>query len=92
MAEIVHFRQAIAEEPHDVDLRLIFADWLAEHAGNSRMTGTGSCVFSRFNSEAAAEEIHAQLLETAFFTGKWRALIARGINQSPVFTKLANLI
>ena len=56
-------------------------DWLEQYAV-ARLTGTGACVFAEFNSQAQAEKIHASL------PPKWRGFVARGLNRSPLLTRL----
>ena len=56
-------------------------DWLGSH-GEARLTGTGACVFSRFNSEQAARAVLAQLPED------WQGLVAKGINRSPLLAMM----
>lgn len=46
--------------------------------GESRLTGTGACVFLSFDSEAQAKTTRKQL------QGEWTSIIARGINTSPL--------
>jgi len=57
-------------------------DWLRER-GDARMTGTGSCVFLRCESE---REAHAALAE---LPGHWRGFVTRGRNRSPLLDRLA---
>jgi 4-diphosphocytidyl-2-C-methyl-D-erythritol kinase len=56
-------------------------DWLARHA-EARLTGTGACVFARFESEAAACAVLAQL------PAAWKGFVARGLNVSPLLARL----
>lgn len=58
--------------------------WL-DQFGSARLTGTGSCLFTAFESEAEAREILAQV------PAKWSAFVARGLNQSPVHLTLEKL-
>lgn len=58
--------------------------WLDQY-GSARLTGTGSCLFTAFESEAEAREILTQV------PGKWSAFVARGLNQSPVHLTLKKL-
>lgn len=55
--------------------------WLVEYAP-SQMTGTGACIFSRFDSEKEARLIQSQLPVgiTSF--------VAKGLNQSPVMSAI----
>lgn len=48
--------------------------------GFARMTGTGSTVFSVFDSKEAAQAVSDQM------TGPWRSFVARGLDQSPLFS------
>jgi 4-diphosphocytidyl-2-C-methyl-D-erythritol kinase len=48
----------------------------------ARLTGTGSCVFAEFDSEAAA------LLAYRSLFGKWQVFLVKGVNESPLVTKL----
>lgn len=52
--------------------------WLAQYAAIPRMTGTGSCVFARFDSATEAETV----LENV--PGHWQAFTAKGCNESPL--------
>ena len=58
--------------------------WLDQY-GSARLTGTGSCLFSAFRHESRAREILTKV------PARWRAFVARGVNQSPVHTRLAEL-
>jgi len=55
--------------------------WLNQF-GQGRLTGTGACCFSRFDSEAEAQ----QVLNEAQF--KFKGFIAKGVNLSPAIKKL----
>jgi 4-diphosphocytidyl-2-C-methyl-D-erythritol kinase len=52
-------------------------DWLNAYAP-ARMTGTGSCVFAAFASEADASVVAGQVPDD------WSSFVARGVNQSPL--------
>ncbi|HEX7027467.1 MAG TPA: 4-(cytidine 5'-diphospho)-2-C-methyl-D-erythritol kinase [Gammaproteobacteria bacterium] len=56
-------------------------DWLAQYAP-SRMTGTGACVFGRFDTKAAAEEVLKQFHDE--MPAPWRAFVTGGLNRSPL--------
>ncbi len=56
-------------------------NWL-ENFGEAQLTGTGACVFTRFQEEAAAREA-ASRLPTC-----WRGFVARGVNRSPTHRAL----
>lgn len=57
-------------------------NWLAKF-GDSRLTGTGACVFARFDSQAAAETVAEQV------SAPWQAFVARGVNRSPTLSVLS---
>ena len=52
--------------------------WLAQYAAIPRMTGTGSCVFARFDSASEAEKVLENVPE------HWHAFTAKGCNESPL--------
>ncbi len=56
--------------------------WLLEYAP-SRMTGTGACIFSYFNSEQEAKTVQAKL------PPEIESFVAKGINQSPLIKNIA---
>ena len=56
-------------------------NWLGQFA-SARMTGTGSCVFAAFESEAQATEVSGKI------PGKWKGFVAKGCNQSPLLKRL----
>lgn len=58
--------------------------WLLEYAP-SRMTGTGACIFSRFDSQEAAYMLQKKLPQGV------ESFVAQGINQSPLHKCLENL-
>ena len=49
---------------------------------DARLTGTGACVFARFESEAEAQLAWQQL------NSKWSGFVARGVNQSGLYKVL----
>ena len=59
--------------------------WLIEYAP-SQMTGTGACIFSRFDSQVEACRIQAQLPDGI------ESFVAKGINQSPLIPVIESLI
>ncbi|MGM0571596.1 4-(cytidine 5'-diphospho)-2-C-methyl-D-erythritol kinase [Marinobacter sp.] len=59
-------------------------DWLSKF-GPARLTGTGACVFGRFPTEAEALKVWAE--RPTGITG----FVARGVNHSPLHTKLTEL-
>ena len=48
----------------------------------ARLTGTGACVFAEFDTEAAANRACQSL------KSKWQVYLAKGLNESPLYTKL----
>ncbi|HEY1898598.1 MAG TPA: 4-(cytidine 5'-diphospho)-2-C-methyl-D-erythritol kinase [Steroidobacteraceae bacterium] len=54
-------------------------DWLG-HFAPARLTGTGSCIFAPCASLDEAQDIVARV------PAHWRAMVARGINVSPLLT------
>jgi 4-diphosphocytidyl-2-C-methyl-D-erythritol kinase len=50
--------------------------WLTQHAPNARMTGTGACVFAKFDSLTQAQHLLNDVPRTM------RAFVARGVNES----------
>ena len=58
-------------------------DWLGQH-GAARMTGTGACVFTAFESEAQARQVFA--VRPKGLDG----FVARGCNHSPLQKRLAD--
>jgi len=58
-------------------------DWLRKHHSNAALTGTGACVFARFDNEVEAENLAANL------PNDWEHFVAKGINQSPGFDDLS---
>ena len=58
--------------------------WLLEYAP-SRMTGTGACIFTHFNSKAEALLIQSKL------PPEIQSFVAKGINESPLLAELKAL-
>ena len=56
--------------------------WLIEYVP-SQMTGTGACIFSRFDSEKEALNVQSQLPHGI------ESFVAKGLNQSPVHSVIA---
>jgi len=48
----------------------------------ARLTGTGACVFAQFDSKDAAVNAYESL------KNKWQVYLAKGVNESPLFSKL----
>lgn len=59
-------------------------EYLKQH-GKARMTGTGACVFSQFETQAEAQTVLEGLPE------KWSGFVAKGMNQSPLHKYLLEL-
>jgi 4-diphosphocytidyl-2-C-methyl-D-erythritol kinase len=57
--------------------------WLRRHVP-ATMSGTGSCVFARFEDRQAAEALHACL------PAGWRGFVARGMNRSPLLARIGD--
>ena len=57
-------------------------NWLNRY-GQSRMSGTGACVFADFNSQIRAQQVLENLPD------HWRGFIAKGCNQSPLATLMS---
>ncbi len=55
--------------------------WLKQF-GEARLTGTGACLFAPFESQSEAASVLAQLPK------RWRGLVARGCNSSPLIERL----
>jgi 4-diphosphocytidyl-2-C-methyl-D-erythritol kinase len=58
-------------------------DWLSQH-GAARLTGTGACIFARFDSEAEAARV------VALVPPRWRAFVVRGVSSSPLLRQLGD--
>lgn len=56
--------------------------WLDKYAP-AQMTGTGACLFARFETELAARAVLRQI------PAAWQGFVARGVNRSPVHELLA---
>ncbi len=48
----------------------------------ARLTGTGACVFAQFDSESAAVSAYRSLKD------KWQVFLSKGVNESPLISKL----
>ncbi len=58
--------------------------WLSRY-GKVTMTGTGACIFAAFNTRQQAEEVRSAM------PNKWRGMVAKGLNRSPLLEKLNTL-
>ena len=58
-------------------------DWLRQHTGNSRMTGTGACCFARLTGSQQGQQLLQQLPQ------HWTGFVARSRNTSPLHEALA---
>ncbi len=55
--------------------------WLSQFS-DARMTGTGACVFARFDSKDEADSVCARFEQEMPAT--WRAFVSKGLNRSPL--------
>ncbi len=55
--------------------------WLGQYA-EPRLTGTGACLFARFDDEVTAREVFSRLPEG------WQGFVAQGKNRSPLMLRL----
>ncbi len=55
--------------------------WLAQF-GDARMTGTGACVFAKFDSQESAQRVIHSMPR------HWAGFVAKGCNQSPLMTSM----
>ena len=55
--------------------------WLAQFA-EARLTGTGACLFARFDSEADAQSVLKKI------PAPWQGFVAQGMNVSPLLEQL----
>lgn len=60
-------------------------NWLKNHAGNARMTGTGACVYAEIDSREAGKALIAQL------PPRWTGFVACSVNRSPTLVALDSL-
>ncbi|MFD1007053.1 MULTISPECIES: 4-(cytidine 5'-diphospho)-2-C-methyl-D-erythritol kinase [Oceanisphaera] len=74
--------EALVKKRHPEVAKLL--SWLLEYAP-SRMTGTGACIFASFGSQQAAEDVLAKAPRGVF------GFVAKGCNQSPLFSALEKL-
>ena len=58
-------------------------DWLNEHTGNARMTGTGACCFARLASAQQGQQLLQQL------PPHWTGFVTRSCTTSPLHEALA---
>lgn len=57
-------------------------DWLGQRY-ETRMTGTGACVFARFTNQELAEEAARSLPDS------WQSIVTKGLNRSPLTERLS---
>lgn len=60
--------------------------WLADKVGNSRMTGTGACVFARLDDRSEGERLLTRL------PVGWKGFVARSCQTSPLHQALAEIV
>lgn len=58
-------------------------DWLGSCV-EARITGTGGCVFARFESERMAKEMLREL------PNRWKGFVAKGMNRSPLLDRMGD--
>lgn len=73
------FEPVVRQRYPDVDNAL---KWLAKFAP-ARMSGSGACIFAPFASESQARQVLAEI------PSQWRGFVAKGLNRSPLHTRLA---
>ena len=56
-------------------------NWLGQFS-ESRLTGTGSCIFAAFSNKAEAEEVFEQRLDSI------EGFVSQGLNESPLLRRL----
>jgi 4-diphosphocytidyl-2-C-methyl-D-erythritol kinase len=87
--KITHYSPAVGHNDFEPLVRMDYPeiahalDWLGQF-GKARMTGTGSTVFAAFDIREEASRIAEQSPES------FKAVVAKGLNQSPLQTALAN--
>jgi 4-diphosphocytidyl-2-C-methyl-D-erythritol kinase len=59
--------------------------WLSQYT-DARMTGTGACVFGRFDSKPEAEAVCLKFKQSMPST--WNAFVSQGLNRSPLLDTL----
>jgi 4-diphosphocytidyl-2-C-methyl-D-erythritol kinase len=59
-------------------------DWLVQFA-DVRLTGTGGCLFARFNSKAEAESIKKRIPD------RWQAFVVSAMNSNPVHQQIGSI-
>ncbi len=62
-------------------------EWLSSFS-EARLTGTGSCIFAKFDSEDKANQVLEALAESS---NNWQGFVAKGVNQSPLHKAIAAL-
>ncbi len=62
-------------------------EWLSSYS-EARLTGTGSCVFARFNSKNEAYQVLEALAKSS---NNWQGFVAKGVNRSPLHKAIAAL-
>ena len=61
-------------------------DWLRQHTGNARMTGTGACCFARLTGSQQGQQLLQQLPQ------HWTGFVARSCNTSPLHQTLGETL
>ena len=60
-------------------------EWLSSFS-EARLTGTGSCIFAKFDSEDEANQVLEALAESP---NNWQGFVAKGVNRSPLHKAIA---
>lgn len=75
------FEEVARKQYPEVDIAL---RWLSEFS-ESKMTGTGSCIFTSFDSEKSANEVLTQVPE------RWNAFVAKSVSRSSMLNAVENI-
>ena len=58
--------------------------WLRKHRPQARMTGSGACVFTEFETEAEARALYEAALRSDL-PGGMRGFVAQGLERHPLY-------
>ena len=64
-------------------------NWLSQRT-DARMTGTGACVFGRFDTETTAQQALLEFQQQ--MPSNWRAFVAKGLNRSPLLERVSSAV
>ncbi len=62
-------------------------EWLSSFS-EARLTGTGSCIFAKFDSKDEANQVLDALKKSS---NNWQGFVAQGLNQSPMIAALKSV-